>query len=121
MKTNKMKKIIVGFNLIFLFISLNTKAQGHLNHDSLLLVRKEIDMNLVTIVPDKKTAISIARAIWLPLYGKSINREKPYIAYLNKDDIWVVKGTFNGRQFGGVAYAFIRKKDGQIIYIAHEK
>ena len=72
-------------------------------------------------MPNKETEISIAKAIWLPIYGKSIYKEKPYIAYLNKDDIWVVKGTFNRKGFGGVSYAFIRRKDGKIIYIIHSK
>jgi hypothetical protein len=87
----------------------------------LLLAWKEVNMDSIIAVPDKETAISIAKAIWLPQYGKSINKEKPYIAYLNNNDIWVVKGTFNRRGFGGTAYAFIRRKDAKLIYVTHTK
>ncbi len=114
------KTILIFYSLLQLFV-LNTKGQGKLNHDSLLLVWKEVNMDSLIAVPNEKTAISIAKAIWLPIYGKSIKREKPYVAYLNRNDIWVVKGPFHGLQFGGVAYAFIRKKDGKIIYVIHER
>lgn len=114
------KKNIIILYSIFQFFSYNIKGQGYLkNYDSLLLARKDVNMDSLIAVPNEKTAIAIAKAIWLPIYGKSIKREKPYIAYLNRDDIWVVNGTFHGLRFGGVAYAFIRKKDGKIIYVIH--
>lgn len=45
------------------------------------------------IVPDEKTAIKIAEAIWLPKFGKDIYKKKPFKATLENDSIWHVKGT----------------------------
>jgi len=39
-------------------------------------------------VPDEKTAIAIAVAVWTPIYGeKNIQKEKPFKAVL-KDGVW---------------------------------
>jgi len=115
------KKNVIIFYLMFQCFLFTSKAQSKLNYDSLLLARKEVNIDSFIAVPNKETAISIAKAVWLPIYGKSIKRERPYTAYLNKDDIWIVKGTFNRIGFGGVAYAYIQRKDGKIIYVIHTK
>ena len=63
----------------------------------------------------RKTAIAIAVAVWLPIYGeKQIESEKPFHATL-KSDIWHVEGSLP-KQFslGGVADADISKDDGRI-------
>jgi hypothetical protein len=74
-------------------------------------------------VPDPATAIGIAIAVWVPIYGeKQIASEKPYIATL-KGDVWAVVGTFHcpaGRYcVGGVALAEISKEDGKILRVIH--
>jgi hypothetical protein len=78
-------------------------------------------------VPDKTTAISIAVAVWTPIYGKeSIKSEKPYKAEL-KGDVWRVKGSLKkhwynyGMLKGGVAEAEISKLDGRILSVNHGK
>lgn len=75
-------------------------------------------------VPDKETAIKIAEAIWLPIYGEIIYKERPFTATLNKKGNWEVYGSFSknhgkGVYGGGVAYAEIRKKDCKIIRVIH--
>lgn len=76
----------------------------------------------IDFVPDKETAIKIAIAVWLPIYGKDIKHEKPYVAILKEDGVWEVKGSLGKRwKFGGVAYAYIRKKDGKILKVIHTK
>ena len=76
-------------------------------------------------VPDAKTAIKIAVAVWEPIYGeKQIAQEKPYHAQLGTNGVWVVEGTFHsGWLFndakGGVALAEIAKADGRILKIIH--
>ncbi len=46
-------------------------------------------------VPDAKTAIRIAVAIWEPIYGeKQIAREKPFTARLDTNGVWIVEGRF---------------------------
>ncbi len=72
-------------------------------------------------VPDEETAIKIAVAVWLPIYGKKqIEKEKPHKATL-KDGIWHVNGSLPKGWVGGVAEAEIAKDDGRIIRISHGK
>lgn len=83
------------------------------------------------MVPDKKTAIKIAEAVWLPIYGRMIYNEKPYQAVLVGDTAWLVSGsmppTKKGNKnvvyirHGGVAICLIRKKDGTILQVIHGK
>jgi hypothetical protein len=71
-------------------------------------------------VPDEKTAIAIAAAVWLPIYGEqTIQNEKPFKAVL-KDGVWHVEGTLPAQYTrGGVAEAEISKEDGKILRISH--
>lgn len=71
-------------------------------------------------VPDESTAIKIAEAIWLPIYGDKIQENKPFRASLSGDSIWVVTGTVHTSE-GGVPFALIQKKDGKILDVYHEK
>ena len=76
-------------------------------------------------VPDKETAISIAVAVWTPIYGKEkIAKQKPYKAKLI-NDIWIVNGSLKQKKgfitLGGVAIAEISKCDGKIIRVYHSK
>ena len=80
------------------------------------------DMLVINYVPNEETAIKIAEAIWLPIYGEEIYEQKPYIASLLKDSIWIVTGTFTGDievEAGGVAYIEIQKKDCKILKVTH--
>jgi hypothetical protein len=63
-------------------------------------------------VPDSITAIKIAEAIWLPIFGNDVLDEKPYRAILENDSIWRVFGTFKmeERRVGGTAYIEIQKR-----------
>jgi hypothetical protein len=72
-------------------------------------------------VPDERTAIAIAVAVWTPIYGeKQIAGEKPYTATL-KDGIWTVQGSVPKGWTGGAAIAEISKADGRVIAVIHEK
>ena len=71
-------------------------------------------------VPDAKTAIKIAEAVWLPIYGKEIYNEKPFIAHL-ENSIWIVEGTLKEGWAGGVALAEIAKDTGCILRVSHGK
>jgi hypothetical protein len=85
-------------------------------------------------VPDKATAIKIAEAIWLPIYGsEKIQRNKPINAILERDSIWHVYGSIppsgmevnsNGdtvytAYFGTVLHILIQKTDGKILSVYH--
>jgi hypothetical protein len=69
-------------------------------------------------VPDEKTAVKIAEAILLPLYGeKSVARERPYTAKL-KYGVWTVEGYSSipkNRRLGGPVQVHIAQRDGQIV------
>ena len=76
-------------------------------------------------VPNTTTAISIAVAIWNPIYGKEkIKQEKPYKAKL-RNGIWYVQGTLNCPTspvcIGGVAEIEISKNNGMIYRVSHGK
>jgi hypothetical protein len=64
-------------------------------------------------VPDASTAVSIAEAVLLPLYGsKVIRQERPFRAELRNDSVWVVH---SGRYTKGGCYVEISKADGRIL------
>jgi hypothetical protein len=72
-------------------------------------------------VPDEQTAISIAVAVWTPIYGKDkIENEKPFKAQL-KNGVWTVRGSLPENFDGGVAEADISKDDGRILRVIHGK
>jgi hypothetical protein len=73
------------------------------------------------LVPNKETAIKIAEAIWLPIYGKSIKKSKPFVAKLKDNEVWIVEGTLKRGFSGGVPYIEINKADGKIIRVIHTK
>ena len=73
------------------------------------------------IVLDEQTAIKIAEAISLPIFGENINDYKPFHAKLRNDSIWHVYGlpkkSFFLLQFGGAPVFEILKKDGRILNV----
>jgi NTF2 fold immunity protein len=77
-------------------------------------------------VPDSETAVKIAEAVLVPVYGKKqIESERPFTAKL-KDGVWRVSGTLHcsdGAEqcFGGVAVVEISKKDARVISMGHGK
>ena len=72
-------------------------------------------------VPDEQTAISIAVAVWIPIYGKeNIEGEKPYRAAL-KNGVWTVTGSLPEGYVGDTAEAQISQDSGCILRIIHYK
>lgn len=72
-------------------------------------------------VPDEQTAISIAVAVWIPIYGKEqIEGEKPYKATL-KNGVWTATGTLPEGFDGGTAVAEISQDSGRILRVIHYK
>ncbi len=70
------------------------------------------------MVPDEATAIKIAEAVWLPIYGKTLDDERPFHATL-QNGVWFVTGTLPEGWLGGTAEAEISKIDGRILRISH--
>ncbi len=71
-------------------------------------------------VPDETTAIKIAEAVWLPIYGESIYVNRPFVATLEKG-IWLVTGTLPEGYFGGTATIKISKYDCRILDVSRPK
>jgi hypothetical protein len=78
-------------------------------------------------VPDEKTAIRIAEAVLMPIYGEGhIKSERPFTARL-EGNRWIVAGSLpkprkaNEMIVGGTAMAEIDKADGRIVAIYHLK
>ena len=71
-------------------------------------------------VPNAETAIRVAEAIWLPIYGEKIYENKPFVAQLRDSSIWVVEGTPKTTK-GGVPYIEIQKSDCKILKVSHGK
>jgi len=71
-------------------------------------------------VPDAATAIRIAEAVWLPIYGDGIYSKKPFHAEL-RDSIWYVDGTLPEEWLGGVPHAVISMKNGCILNVYHSE
>jgi hypothetical protein len=73
-------------------------------------------------VPDKKTALKIAKAVWLPIYGKKKLIWNRYQVKL-KDDIWYIESVnilhiFFGISGGG-PFIKINKITGEILDVSH--
>ncbi len=71
-------------------------------------------------VPNDTTAIKIAEAVWVAIYGEDVYKKKPYKVKL-KNGIWIVEGTLPRNYQGGVPYILIQKKDGKILKVMHGK
>ena len=75
-------------------------------------------------VPDSATAVRIAVAVWIPIYGeKHIMSEQPFVATL-KDSVWTVTGTLppapkGSMRVGGTAVAEISQRDARILFVIH--
>ena len=74
------------------------------------------------VVPNEETAIKIAEAVWLPIYGEAIYSKKPFEGkYEEKEKCWFVYGSLSKNALGGVPEIKIRKSDGKILYVNHGK
>ncbi|SRR6266498_3388177 len=70
-------------------------------------------------VPDSATAVRIAVAVWIPIYGEhQIISKHPFVAKLDKD-VWTVTGTLPAGYQGGTAIARIARRDGRILFVIH--
>jgi NTF2 fold immunity protein of polymorphic toxin system component len=75
-------------------------------------------------VPDSITAVRIAVAVWIPLYGESeIKTKQPFVATL-KDSVWTVTATPHSTAYillggtiieGGAPVAKIVQRDARIL------
>jgi len=80
--------------------------------------KKPVLMAKDGMVPDEQTAIRIAEAVWIPIYGEdTVLREQPFMATLN-DKTWEVTSISPGAVKEGTIKAQISKMDGRIISVS---
>ena len=73
------------------------------------------------IVADSLSAVLIAKAAWYSLYGKEeTEKEKPFRVTEYKK-YWTVEGSLPDGCLGGTAGIVIRKSDGKVMMVWHEK
>lgn len=70
------------------------------------------------LVPDEKTAIKIANAIWDVKYSaiKGV-RDLPYTVLLEENKIWFIQTNLPKGAYGMVLSIRISKNDGQVLYL----
>lgn len=72
-------------------------------------------------VPDSKTAVAVAVAVLIPIYGEEEVRAKyPYIATL-KNGRWTVKGSLPAHLVGGVPEVQLLRSSGKIVKVSAGK
>ena len=65
-------------------------------------------------------AIEIAEIEWNKSYGKAMmDKEKPLIVEKINDSIYSVRGSFNNKGIGGVAFGKVDVKNNKIIEYSH--
>ena len=77
-------------------------------------------------VNNAESAKDKAQSVWLQLYGESIKDEKPYQVFFDEsNEMWLVTGSMPKCLFdttkGGVANITIRKSDGKVLAVWHDK
>ena len=123
-----MKKHMIFYGVFILIILLLSITVCKLAIDESNHIKMNFNMESGGVVPengyvpDEETAIAIAEAVWLPIYGGDIYTKKPYLTeYDNSEDCWRVIGQLPPDTFGGVPMIKIRKTTGEILYVGHEK
>lgn len=71
-------------------------------------------------VPDEQTAVKIAEAILMPIFGTElVTGERPFHGHL-EGNIWIIEGTLH-TELGGVAMVKIQRSDGRVVSVVHGK
>jgi hypothetical protein len=70
-------------------------------------------------VPNEQTAVRIAEAVLIPIYGEeNVRSERPFKAVL-ANGVWTVRGHLPPNMLGGSAVVRLAKADGQILFVIH--
>jgi hypothetical protein len=101
---------------LLLAMLVTTFAVGYSQADSTSFMPKD------GFVPNAETAVKIAEAVLIPVYGeKQILAERPFNV-VRKGDVWIVSGTLPCEPCaGGTAEVTISKSSGQILRMIHYK
>jgi hypothetical protein len=69
-------------------------------------------------IPDKATAVAVAIAVLIPIYGKeTVDSEMPF-KVVEKKGVWIITGAPPPAP-GGSAEIHISKANGRILFVTH--
>ena len=115
----------VCFVLVLMTLCLASSGQSTNDSDEFRCNRRLVKTSQTFIpkngfVPDKDTAIAIAYAVAVPVYGKKqVDWELPFRTEL-KDGVWMVLGTLHCDSCaGGTLVVEIEKDSGRVIHMTH--
>jgi hypothetical protein len=113
--------IYIGVN-VGLFFEWNQNE--YYDRDGLWPMLSTEDTNYIPddgFVPDEKTAIKIAKSVWIPIYGAKhlIVSKYKYRVRLVDDKIWVIEGVSRWGKHGGGPFIKIDKERSTILEISH--
>ena len=92
-----------------------------LNEYSDYIQRFPSDRKTDTVETAKMAKVE-AEKIWVEIYGEQVKNRKPYnVFYDNKSGVWLIKGSLRNGEDGGVPYILIRKLDGRVLAVWHDK
>lgn len=102
-------KIVVGTLLVSVFMPMYPLCQQKRPEPAL------------GFIPDKATAVQVAEAILVPIYGKQmVESERPFSAIL-KGNTWKVEGYLAPGVDGGVSEVWLDRRDGKILRVSQGK
>lgn len=93
----------------------------YFNYENHIQETNETQKFDIDLVPDEKTAIKLAEAIWYARYKyekKEINL--PYIITLESEKVWYIKTSLPKNYMGQIFFIKINKYDGRILYVWSE-
>jgi hypothetical protein len=98
--------------------STNDKEESEYNRRLAISTKSYVPKD--SYVPDARTAVAIAYAVAVPIFGsKQVDEEKPFRAEL-KDGVWTVLGTLHCSScVGGTLVMQIEKTSGKIVFLIH--
>lgn len=95
-------------------------SKGFISFVLIFAASAQADVPAGGYVPNENTAIKIAEAILVPIFGERVLAERPFVASL-KEGVWLVRGHIPKGQEGGVAEVRLSKQDAKILSVLHGK
>ena len=127
----KYKKILI-FAIILIMLFVGGVAMSILNQSvkvgtfDIATYSKYIDRfpseKVLGPISDRKSAKENAESLFREIYGDSIKSKKPYtVSFDDKSQVWLVQGSLSKNHDGGVPHILIRKSDGKVLAVWHDK
>ncbi|MDR0286373.1 MAG: YbbC/YhhH family protein [Clostridiales bacterium] len=118
--------LIIGV-LFVIFLLLHNKSNDKFELFSLDDYKDDIENFLsdrvVGTTENVQQAKEKAESVWIEIYGKDEKKwHKPYeVFYDEYEEVWLVMGSLPSNTDGGVPYILIKKSDGKVLAVWHDK